>query len=108
MQAHMQPQAPNQAYGYYYGPDGAYVPVSADEPPGYYDEGLRSWVAFSNSCYLKGFLLGAGATLILTNSTVQRVLVRSAVKVWSLFQGGVEEVKEQFRDVQAEMSQEKR
>ena len=56
--------------------------------------------------YLKGFLLGAGATLVLTNSDVQKALVRGTVKLWSLVQGGVEEVKEQFKDVKAEMSQE--
>ena len=68
--------------------------------------GMASWIDFSNGNYLKGFLLGAGTTLVLTNSTVQKTLVRSTVKLWSLLQGGVEEVKEQFRDIKAEMSQE--
>jgi len=67
---------------------------------------VRSWFDFSDSGYLKGFMLGAGVTLLLTNDTVQRALVKGAVKTWSLFQGGVEEVKEQFRDVKAEMSHE--
>ena len=77
------------------------------EAPAYNAEGLRSWFEFSNSCYLKGFLIGAGAALLITNSSVQKSLVRGTVRVWSFFQGGVEEVKEQFRDVQAELSQEK-
>jgi len=69
--------------------------------------GLGSWFEFSHPGYLKGFFIGAGATLILTNPSVQKALVRGAVKLWSFIQGGVEEVKEQFRDVNAEMSQEK-
>ena len=114
-----QPQAPgmpadgkhlyNTPYSpQYYGPDGQYYRYDPNgmAPAPYSDTGIGSWFAFSNSSYLKGLLLGAGATLILTNSTVQKAMVRSAVKVWSFFQGGMEEVKEQFRDVQAEMSAE--
>ena len=70
-------------------------------------DGVGSWFDFSNSCYLKGFLIGAGATLLLTNSSIQKTLVKGTVKLWSIVQGGVEEVKEQFQDVKAEMSQEK-
>jgi hypothetical protein len=65
-----------------------------------------SWFDFSSAGYLKGLLAGAGITLLLTNTSVQKVLIRGTVKVWSTFQGGVEEVKEQFKDVKAEMSQE--
>lgn len=68
---------------------------------------VGTWFEFSNSGYLKGFLIGAGVTLVLTNPTVQKALVKGTVKVWSTLQGGVEEVKEQFRDVKAEMSEEK-
>ncbi len=67
--------------------------------------GVNSWFDFSNSGYLKGLVLGAGATLLLTNPTVQKAVVRSTVKLWSFVQGGVEEVKEQFHDIKAEMSQ---
>jgi hypothetical protein len=68
--------------------------------------GFRSWFEFSNAGYLKGLLAGAGVTLLLTNSDVQKALMRGTVKLWSTIQGGVEEVKEQFKDVKAEMSQE--
>jgi hypothetical protein len=88
-----------QAYAYDYN----YGAVS----PGVPDSGVGSWFQFSNSGYLKGFLIGAGATLLITNPTVQKTLVRGTVKLWSFLQGGVEEVKEQFRDIKAEMSQEK-
>lgn len=85
-----------------YGPYGAtgYGAVSA---PAYNAGG---WFAFSDADYLKGFFIAAGATLVLTNPGVQRAVIRGAVKVWTFFQGGVEEVKEQFRDVKSEMSQE--
>ncbi|PIE68766.1 MAG: hypothetical protein CSA21_05730 [Deltaproteobacteria bacterium] len=68
--------------------------------------GVNSWLDFSNAGYVKGLVLGAGATLLLTNPTVQKAVVRSTVKLWSFIQGGVEEVKEQFHDIKAEMGQE--
>ena len=110
------PQGANQTYynqpqaEYYYSRYGSdqypapygqaenYAPAAAS--------GIAGWFDFSNGAYLKGLLVGAGLTLILTNSTVQKTMIRTAVKTWSLVQGGVEEVKEQFRDVNAEMSQE--
>lgn len=85
-------------YAYYQNPD-----VWPDAPAA----GVRSWFDFSNTRYLKGFVVGAAATLLLTNSNVQKALVRTTVKLWSAVQGGVEEVKEQFQDIKAEMSQEK-
>jgi hypothetical protein len=102
--SHHSPQmtAQPQANTYYYQQDGSqygYAPASAD--------GVSSWLAFSDTSYVKGLLIGAGATLLLTNSAVQKALVRASVKLWSLVQGGVEEVKEQFQDIKAEMSQEK-
>ncbi|MFW5899621.1 MAG: YtxH domain-containing protein [Desulfovermiculus sp.] len=79
-------------------------PVQVQQEAGA-DYGLGSWFAFSNPGYMKGFLLGAGATLVLTNPRVKKAMLRGTVKLWSMVQGGVEEVKEQFQDVQAEMSQ---
>jgi hypothetical protein len=34
---------------------------------------------------------------------VQKKTMQSLVSLWSLFQGGVEEMKERFRDVEAEL-----
>ncbi|MFK5953429.1 MAG: hypothetical protein QM498_10260 [Desulfobacterium sp.] len=67
--------------------------------------GIADWYNFSNGSYLKGFFMGAGITLLVTNPTVQKGIVTGAVKLWSMVQGGVEEVKEQIQDVKAEMSQ---
>ncbi len=69
-----------------------------------YPGGVSSWFAFSNSSYLKGLLLGAGVTLLLTNPTVQKTMVRGAVKLWSGVQYGMEEIKEQIQDMKAELS----
>jgi len=124
---HVHPAAVNPALGtgqavpasqmnhpFYHNPAGQlppqYRPYSHEEnrqtamavPPA---SGLGSWFDFSSAGYLKGFLAGAGITLLLTNTSVQKTLIRGTVKVWSTFQGGVEEVKEQFKDVKAEMSQ---
>lgn len=66
---------------------------------------LASWFNFSNPSYLKGLLAASGTVLLLTNPTVQKAVVRGTVKLWSLAQGGVEEVKEQFQDIKAEMGQ---
>ncbi|MFT4080030.1 hypothetical protein [Rhodomicrobium sp.] len=56
-----------------------------------------------NDALVKGVVIGAGLTYLLTNETVQRNLIGAAVKLWSTLQGGVEEVKERFRDAEAEI-----
>jgi hypothetical protein len=56
-----------------------------------------------NDRFLKGLLIGAAAAYLLTNETVQRTAIKSAVKAWSLLQGGVEELKERFHDAEAEI-----
>ena len=54
---------------------------------------------------LAGLVAGAAVTLLLTNETVQRGLIRTLVGAWSQVQGGIEEVKERFRDAEAELQQ---
>jgi len=80
-------------------------PYQAANLQPYPSAGVASWFEFSNSRYLKGFLLGAGVTFLVTNPAVQKAVVRGAVKLWSIMQGGMEEVKEQIQDIKAEMSQ---
>jgi hypothetical protein len=53
--------------------------------------------------FLKGLLIGAAATYLLTNEQVQRTAIKGVVQAWSLLQGGLEEVKERFGDAQAEI-----
>lgn len=52
---------------------------------------------------VKGALIGAAATYLLTNEQVQRTAIKGAVRLWSLLQGGIEEVKERFGDAEAEL-----
>jgi hypothetical protein len=52
---------------------------------------------------LKGLLVGGGVGFLLTNETVQKGLIRTVVRMWSVAQGGIEEVKERFRDAEAEI-----
>jgi hypothetical protein len=96
-----QPYYQQQAYG---DPGRLSQPPAAIPGPA---TGVTAWFDFSNSGYLKGLLVGAGIALLVTNPAIQRMLIAGSVKLWSSFQGGIEEVKEQVRDIQAEMSQKK-
>jgi len=58
---------------------------------------------FSNDRFLKGLLIGVAATYLVTNESVQRTVIKGAVRTWSMLQGGVEEIKERFHDAEAEL-----
>lgn len=64
----------------------------------------QGWFSFTDPGYIKGLILGAGLTYVLTNPKVQRALVKGAVGLWTSVQGGIEEVKEQIQDIKSEMS----
>lgn len=89
-----------------------YAPASGQYPhpaqSAYYPSPQTSWtqgwLAFNGSGYVKGLLLGAAATYLLTNPKVQKAVVKGAVALWTSVQGSVEEVKEQIQDIKAEMS----
>lgn len=53
--------------------------------------------------FVKGALVGAVVAYLLTNEKVQQNAIKAAVKSWTLLQGGVEEMKERFRDAEAEL-----
>ena len=65
---------------------------------------VASWFDYSNPSYLKGLLLGAGVTLLVTNPTVQNAVIKGSVAAWAAVVGGIEEVKERVRDARAEKS----
>lgn len=98
---------PENTYYYQYGAAEYGYPPAGTVLPDASANVIGSWFEFSGAGYLKGFLIGAGVTLLLTNTALQKSLIRGTVKLCSLAQGGVEEVKEQFMDIKAEMSQEK-
>lgn len=77
-------------------------------PPGAYPGAYQSqqsspFFNISNDRFLKGLLIGAAATYLLTNESVQRTMIKGAVKAWSFVRGGVEEIKERFHDAEAEL-----
>lgn len=64
----------------------------------------QGWLAFNDPGYVKGLLLGAAVTFVLTNPKVQRAIVKGAVTALASVQGGFEEIKEQIQDIKSEMS----
>jgi hypothetical protein len=72
--------------------------------PAYYAQQSAS---VFNDRFVKGLLIGAAAAYLLTNETVQRTAIKGVVKVWSLLQGGVEELTERFHDAEAEIRAER-
>jgi len=110
-------QAPHQGYYYLVGgppmapphlaPPGhaAYygLPPAAMGPGAYRAQPSSPLFNFSNERFLKGLLIGAAAAYLLTNESVQRTMIKGAVKAWSFVQGGIEEVKERFLDAEAEL-----
>lgn len=113
---YLQPQQsgaqPSQAaHGAYY-PAGTHpvapavysVPPQGVIPAGAYQpQQSTPFFNFANDRFLKGLLIGAAATYLLTNESVQRTAIKGAVKAWGFLQGGVEEIKERFQDAEAEL-----
>ncbi len=97
-QQHMGPVAnvPGAAYG-----AGAYLPLQ-----GYPPQSTFLGFNFQDQQLWKGVILGAGITFLLTNDNVQKSIIKGTAKLYGLIQGGVQEIKEKFEDVQAEMRQE--
>jgi hypothetical protein len=88
----------------YYSPQ---TQAQGDPNQGYYapqTSWTQGWLAFNDPGYVKGLILGAGLTYLLTNPKVQKAVVKGAVTLWTSIQGGMEEVKEQIQDIKAEMS----
>ncbi len=55
-----------------------------------------------DSQFWKGVLLGAAVTLLVTNETVQKSVVKTVSKLTLAAQCGIEEMKEKFEDAKAE------
>ncbi|CAH2601870.1 conserved protein of unknown function [Rhodovastum atsumiense] len=93
---------PGTAPGWYpppgYGPAPAVDPSRAGGP-------ATPWHHGQHHDLLTGMLVGAAAAALLSNEAVQRTLIRSLVSAWAGVQGGLEEVKERFRDAEAELRQ---
>jgi hypothetical protein len=55
-----------------------------------------------NNQFWKGALIGAAVTLLITNESVQKGVVKAIAKVTAAAQSGIEEMKEKFEDAKAE------
>ncbi len=66
---------------------------------------VASWFDYKSNTYLKGLLIGAGVTLLATNPTVQKAVVKGSVSLWNGIRGGVEEIKEKIEDIKAELAE---
>jgi len=58
---------------------------------------------FNSSDFVKGALIGAAAAYLLTNKKVQESLFKTVANGSSMFQMGMEELKERYEDAQAEI-----
>lgn len=58
---------------------------------------------FNGSDFVKGALIGAAAAYLLSNKKVQESLFKTVAKGSSMFQMGMEELKERYEDAQAEL-----
>ncbi|MGE4382351.1 MAG: YtxH domain-containing protein [Arcobacter sp.] len=58
---------------------------------------------FINNDFVKGALLGAAVTYLLTNKNAQETILKAFGKGSELFQAGIEELKERYEDAKAQM-----
>ena len=60
----------------------------------------------SQTDFLKGAFIGVVATFILTNKDAQKAIFKGFAKISSLFEMGIEELKERYEDAKAEVDSE--
>jgi len=85
-----------------YGMGYAQTPAACPANPGYAASPALG-VNLTSNRFLKGLIIGGAAAYLLTNEQVQQSAIKGVVKVWTLLQGGVAELKERFHDAEAEI-----
>lgn len=94
----------------YYVPGMGYPPAYWQQPPAVNPPGMQPAAPAKdddNRRFVKGVLLGAAATYLLTNERVQHTLFRAVARVWTGMRFGMEEVRERYQDAQAEVESER-
>ncbi len=89
----MPPQGARFQQPVYY--QNGYYPTSYDDTP----------VFYHSQQFWKGIAIGAIATIFITNETLQKAVMKGAIKFYDTVQSGAYELKEKFEDVQAELRQ---
>ena len=56
--------------------------------------------------FVRGLVIGAAATYLLTNDTAQKAILKTGMKLYGAVAGGVEELKEKIMDAKAEVEEE--
>ncbi len=90
---------------YDYDPTGFNGPGFMSQTPSTYSVSNLPVYGTHSSQFWKGALIGAGIALLLGNETVQKSLMKGATSLFNAAQAGVEEIKEKFEDIRAEMNQ---
>ena len=62
---------------------------------------------FNAAGFVKGLLIGGVAAYVLTNPKAQECLFKAIIKGGELINAGIEELKERFEDVKAEIDSQK-
>lgn len=62
--------------------------------------------SFDGGDFLKGALIGAGVTYLLTNENIQKGIFKMIAKGTQVAQAGVEEMRERYEDAKAELDSE--
>ncbi|MBE9551729.1 MAG: hypothetical protein IMF13_06735 [Proteobacteria bacterium] len=102
---HKEPNHDELKYGTYLDTPGHGVPedVPAMQENISAPSGLASFFQLDNDSFWKGILVGSLATVLLTNSTVKKGIMKTVIKASASVKGGVEELKEQLADAEAEV-----
>ncbi len=61
---------------------------------------------FDTANFVKGALIGAAGAYLLTNENAQKTIFKMIAKATTLFQAGIEEMKERYEDAKAEIEEE--
>ncbi|PIE58675.1 MAG: hypothetical protein CSA33_01875 [Desulfobulbus propionicus] len=86
-----------------YDPHATYTQQPVSTPPVYPAPSTSLLgINVQDTQFWKGALIGAAVTLLLTNESVQKGVVKTVSKVTAAAQCGIEEMKEKFEDAKAE------
>ena len=102
---HKEPEHDELKYGTYMDGPGHEAPgqeqdMTGDIPA---SSGLGSFFQLDNDSYWKGILVGSLVTLLLTNAAVKKGIMKTVIKASASVKGGIEELKEQLGDLEAEV-----